>query len=116
MLKKFGMQFLALAMVLSLACVDLTAQTRVRFRRGSNSSTLSGRLMPGGARSYVLRASRGQVLTATLSSGNGKVDFMQGNVHDTQYSQTVNENGDVEISIDNHGNRATRYTLTISIQ
>ncbi|MCY7374371.1 MAG: hypothetical protein LH472_00140 [Pyrinomonadaceae bacterium] len=70
----------------------------------------------GATRGYVLRASQGQVLTGTLSSSNGKADFTQGGLHDTQYSQTVEENGDVYISVDNHGNRATRFTLTISIQ
>ncbi len=82
---------------------------------GSNSASISGTLARGGARIYVLRASRGQTLSATLSSGNGKVDFTQGSVHDTQYSMTLDETGDVQIVIDNHGG-ATRYTLTISIQ
>lgn len=115
MRNKLMMKSLALAAIVLLTASSLTAQTRVRFRRGTNSATMSGRIGRAGVRSYVLRASAGQSLTATLSSGNGKVDFTQGSVHDTQYSRTLDYTGDVEIVIDNHGG-PTNYTLTISIQ
>lgn len=116
MLKKVSTIVLTLIMVLWLTNADLMAQTRVRFARGRNSTTLTGRLASRGAsRSYVLRASAGQSLTATISSTNGKVDFTQGSVHDTQFSKTVDSNGDVYVDIDNHGG-PTKYTLTISIQ
>jgi len=116
MLKKFGLKISVLAMIFLMTASDSIAQTRIRFARGRNSATVTGRLAPGATRGFVLRASQGQVLTGTLSSTNGKADFTQGNLHDTQYSQTVEENGDVYISIDNHGSRVTRFTLTISIQ
>lgn len=116
MLKKLGLKISIAAMILTMAAADLTAQTRIRFARGRSSATVSGTLAAGATRGFVLRAAQGQNLTGTLSSTNGKADFTQGNLHDTQYSQTVAENGDVYISIDNHGNRATKYTLTISIQ
>ena len=103
-------------MIFLTATSDSMAQTRIRFLRGRNSATISGTLAAGATKGFVLRASQGQVLTGTLSSVNGKADFTQGSLHDTQYSQTVGENGDVYISIDNHGNRATRFTMTISIQ
>ena len=115
MMKKFGVQFLALTLVLLFAGSDVTAQTRVRFRRGTNSATMTGSIGVRGVRRYVLRARAGQTLTATLSSGNGRVDFTQGSVHDTQYSRVLDYDGDAIIVIDNHGG-ATRYTLTISIQ
>ena len=115
MKKKIGVQILVLAVLLLLQSSDLMAQTRIRFRRGTNSTSVSGTLAPKGVRSYVLGARAGQTLTATLSSDNGKVDFTQGNVHDTQYSKTLDETGDVLITIDNHGG-TTGYTLTISIQ
>ena len=115
-MRKTGTRILALALALLLTAANLTAQTRIKFRRGSNSATVSGTFARrGDARSYVLRAKAGQVLTATLSSKNGKVDFTQGAVHDTQFSRTLDEDGDVEIMIDNHGG-ATNYTLTVSIQ
>ncbi len=116
MLKKFGTIILTLMVVLWLTGTETMAQTRVRFARGRNSTTVSGKLTSSGAkRSYVLRASAGQTLTATLSSANGKVDFTQGSVHDTQFSRTLDTSGDVYVNIDNHGG-ATSYTLTISIQ
>ena len=116
MFKKFGVKLLVLSMIVLMSGVDSMAQTRIRFRRGTSSATVSGTLGAGVTRGYVLGARAGQILTATLSSGNGQVDFTQGNLHDTQFSMTVEDNGDVYISVDNHGRRATRYTLTVSIQ
>lgn len=116
MLKKIGLKVIVFAMIFLMAASDLTAQTRIRFARGRSSATVTGTLAAGATKGFVLRAMQGQVLTGTLSSVNGRADFTQGNLHDTQYSQTVEENGDVYISVDNHGNRATRFTLTISIQ
>ncbi len=116
MLKKISTQILILAMFSLLTCSDLMAQTRIRFKRGSNSATVSGTLAPGATKGFVLRANAGQVLSGTVSSTNGKVDFTQGNLHDSQYSMTLEENGDAYISVDNHGSRATKFTLTVSIQ
>jgi hypothetical protein len=117
MLKKFGVKFLILMMIGVMSVTDLSAQTRVRFARGRSSASFSGTIRPGtGIRSYVLRARAGQTLTATLSSGNGKCDFTQGDYEDTQYSQQIEEDGDVTFSIDNHGNRTTSFTLTISVR
>jgi hypothetical protein len=115
MLRKLTVKLLAIAMLLVLTTSDLMAQTRVRFARGRNSATVSGTIGPGQMRTYVLRAMAGQSVIATVSSGNGKVDFTDRNIHDTQYSETTERNGDIYIRIDNHG-RSTRYTLTISIQ
>jgi hypothetical protein len=116
MLKRISFKFLILAMIGLMSVSDSMAQTRIRFARGRSSATLTGSLAPGATRSFILGARRGQNLSATLSCGNGKCDFTQGSLHDTQYSQSVDANGDVYISIDNHGNRATRYTMTVSIQ
>ena len=117
MLKKFGVKFLILMMIGVMSVTDLSAQTRVRFAKGRSSATFSGKIQTGtGVRSYVLRAREGQTLTATLSSGNGKCDFTQGEYEDTQYSQVIEQDGDVTFSIDNHGARATTFTLTISIK
>ena len=116
MLKKFGTKILVLMMMCVMLTTDSFAQTRIRFARGRSSATLSGALAAGATRSYVLGARSGQTLTAVLSCGNGKCDFTQGELHDTQYSQYVDRNGDMYISIDNHGNRATNFTMTVSIQ
>jgi hypothetical protein len=116
-MNRIGMKLTAVVFALMLAFSSVTAQarTRVSFKRGRNSTTVTGKLGTNGARTYVLRASQGQTLTATLSSTNGKVDFTQANVHDTQYTMTVDNTGDVEVMIDNHGG-PTNYSLTISIQ
>ncbi|MCA1557312.1 MAG: hypothetical protein LC731_02090 [Acidobacteria bacterium] len=116
-MNRIGMKVMAVAfaLVLMVSTVVASPRTRVRFKPGRNSATVTGKLAASGLKTYVLRAKQGQVLTATLSSGNGKVDFTQGNVHDTQYSITVENTGDVEVMIDNHGG-ATKYTLTISVQ
>ncbi len=116
MLKKIGLKITILAMILTMAASDSLAQTRIRFARGRNSATIKGTLAAGATRGYMLRASQGQKLSGTLSSTNGKVDFTQGALHDTQYSQEVEADGDVYISVDNHGSRATTFTMTISIQ
>lgn len=116
MIKKLSAKILILSVVLMFTVSDLTAQTQIRFRRGSNSATIAGSLGAGVTRGYYLRARSGQVLTATVSSTNGKVDFTQGSLHDSQYSMTVENDGNVYISLDNHGNRATKYTMTVSIQ
>lgn len=116
MFKKIGLKFLVLALVCLMSTADLMAQTRIRFARGRSSATVSGALAAGATRGFVLRAASGQTLSATLSCGNGKCDFTQGSLHDTQYSYYVERNGDVYISIDNHGRAATRFTMTVSIQ
>jgi hypothetical protein len=105
----------AFALMLAVSSVMAAGRTRVRFKPGQNSATVTGKIKPSEVKTYVLRASKGQTLTATLSSANGKVDFTQGNVHDTQYSITVDATGDVEVLVDNHGGTTT-YTLTISVQ
>ena len=116
MLKKVSLKFLVLALVALMSVSDSMAQTRIRFARGRSSATVTGTLAPGATKDFILGARRGQNLSAVLSCGNGKCDFTQGNLHDTQYSQYVEANGDVYISIDNHGNRPTRFTMTVSIQ
>lgn len=117
MLKKIGVKLLVLMMIGVMFTTDSMAQTRVRFAKGRSSASFSGTIRPGTSiRSYVLRAREGQTLTATLSSGNGKCDFTEGDYEDTQYSQVIEEDGDVTFSIDNHGSRSTTFTLTISIK
>ena len=117
MLKKIGSKILIIAMISLMSVSDSLAQVRIRFARGRTSATVSGRIPPGtGVRRYVLRAMRGQTLTATLSSGNGKCDFTQGDYEDTQYTEYIERTGDVYFSLDNHGSRTTNFTLTVSVR
>lgn len=116
MIRKLAFKLFVVAMVATMAASDSMAQTRIRFARGRSSATVTGTLAAGATRGFVLGARRGQTLTAALSCGNGRCDFTQGDLHDTQYSHYVESNGDVYISIDNHGNRTTTFTMTVSIQ
>ena len=116
MLKKLGSKILVLMMICVMFSTDSLAQTRIRFGKGKSSASVSGSMAANGARSYVLGARRGQTLTATVSCGNGKCDFAQGDLHDTQYSEYVESNGDVTITLHNHGTRSTNFTMTVSIQ
>ena len=111
---------IALSLLLVLTAADVAAQSRIRFRRGSTSATVSGRIgvnrgvAGANYRSYVLRAGAGQTISATLSSGNGRVWF----VENDQTSYTIQTDGtrDYVLRIYNGGANGTNYTLTVSIQ
>src|SRR5260370_42349771 len=111
MLKKAMTRILMLTMVLLLTNSYLFAQTRIRFRRGSTSATVSGRIAAGARRSFVLRASAGQSLSATTSSRNGCAVFENGG---TSMNYTTRW-GDNYIYITNTCGDSTRFSLTVSI-
>lgn len=119
-MKKTVSTVLALAMAVLLATADIAAQSRIRFRRGSTSATVSGRIgvnrgvAGANYRSYVVRANGGQTISATLSSGNGKVAFAENDL--TSYTIETDSSRDYEIHIYNGGANNTTYTLTVSIQ
>ena len=111
---------LALGLMVVLTTADLAAQQRIRFRRGSSSATVSGRIgvnrgvAGANYRSFVLRAGPGQTISATLSSGNGRVVFVEND--QTSYSTTTDDTRDYVIRIYNGGERNTTFTLTVSIE
>ncbi len=111
---------LALALTLFLSGTDAAAQRRIRFRRGSTSATVSGQIgvnrgvAGANYRSFVLRAGAGQTISATLSSGNGRVWFVEND--QTSYSVETHGTRDYVIRIYNGGEGTTNYTLTVSIQ
>lgn len=111
---------LALALMVLLTTADLTAQQRIRFRRGSSSATVSGRIgvnrgvAGANYRSFVLRAGPGQTISATLSSGNGRVAFADND--QTSYSIETDSTRDYVLRIYNGGENNTSFTLTVSIQ
>jgi hypothetical protein len=118
MSKKMMPQVLALAMILLLLGSDVFAQTRISFRRGSTSASVSGNLAPGKVRIYVLTARSGQKLRAKITSGNGSVSFSDysGGSAGITSDESVTENGDNEVVIANKGKKATNFTLTVSIR
>jgi hypothetical protein len=119
-MKKSALIILALMLAVLMTTVDLAAQSRIRFKRGSSSATVSGRIgvnrgvAGANYRSYVLRAGAGQTISATVSSGNGKVVF----VDNDQTSTTIQTDSshDYVLRIYNGGAKDTKYTLTVSIQ
>lgn len=117
MLKKITAQFLVTALVLLLTCSDLFAQTetRVRFRKGRTSTTVTGRIAGGAFRVFVLSARAGQSLSATVSSRSGNV-IMEGYYPETTSLNLKTIRGDNHVTIENTGNSATTFTLTISIR
>ena len=119
-MKKTASTMLVLVMTVLMATADLAAQSRIRFRRGSTSASVSGRIgvnrgvAGANYRSYVVRANGGQTISATLSSGNGKVAFAEND--QTSYTIQTDSARDYELHIYNGGANSTTYTLTVSIQ
>ena len=107
-------------MVVLLATMDVTAQSRIRFRRGSSSATVSGRIgvnrgvAGANYRSFVVRAGAGQTITATVSSNNGKVAFAEND--QTTYTINTDSARDYELHIYNGGANNATFKLTVSIQ
>lgn len=116
MLKKMMTQVLVLAMILLLFGSDALSQTRISFRRGSTSASVSGNLAPGAERRYVLTARSGQRLNARISSGNRQVIFGDAGEAIITTNYFVTKNGDNELVVLNNGNKATKFTLTVSIR
>lgn len=119
MIKKVSIS-LALVLTLLLNVADLAAQSRIRFKRGSSSATVSGRIgvnrgvAGANYRSYVIRANGGQTISATVSSGNGKVAFAENDL--TAYTIDTDSTRDYELHLYNGGASSTNYTLTVSIR
>jgi hypothetical protein len=110
----------ALVIMVLWTTTNLAAQDRINFRRGASSASVSGRIGAtqgfgsGHYRYYVVRARGGQTITATVSSGNGKVYFAQ-NDRKT-YRIRTDRLQDYEINIFNSGEKSTKYSLTVSIR
>jgi hypothetical protein len=119
-MRKTVSTMVALALTVLLATADITAQSRIRFRRGSTSATVSGMIgvnrgvAGANYRKYVVRAGAGQTISATLSSRNGKVAFAEND--QTSYTIQTDGSRDYVLNIYNGGANNTRYTLTVSIQ
>jgi hypothetical protein len=106
--------------MLVLATADLAAQTRISFKRGSSSATVSGRIgvnrgvAGANYRNFVVRAGAGQTITATVSSNNGKVAFAEND--QTTYRIDTDSARDYELHIYNGGETGATYTLKVSIR
>lgn len=102
----------ATAILISLSMLAF-GDTRIRFARGRTSATVTGQVSNGGRVCYYAGAKRGQTLSATISSGSGKVTIFESG--DTSYNYEIETSGDQSICVDNLA-RATSFTLTVSIR
>ncbi len=110
-MKKFNATALISILVLVVSSSSIFAQTRLRFARGTTSASVSGTLIGGLSRTYVLSARRGQYLSANVSSRNGCVTFQNG---ETSASYTT-ISGNNFLYVGNGCGRQTSFTLTVSI-
>lgn len=112
MLKKITIQLLAVSMVLVLLNGNIFAQkaTRINFKRGTSSTSVSGSLAPGKSRTYVMRVRAEQEIHAVVSGKGVSLD-------NGMLTMTYNApNGDNYIEVINRTKKATKYTMTVAIQ
>jgi hypothetical protein len=115
MRRKTGPQVWALSLILILSGAHLVAQTRINFRRGSSSATVSGKIGSKGYSEYVVNGRAGQVMSIEIKSANGAVVVNAGTASGKSFSVDMT-GGDHLLSIVNTAGRATSYTLTVSIR
>ncbi len=122
-MKKFNLSILAAMLIVALTVKDLSAQTRISFARGKSSTTVSGTLSKRGGsnsiKSFVVSARAGQHLSVVVKSRGDNVYTNMSNEEgergpDMYY--TLDSNGDHEFIIENVGERAAKYTMTVSIR
>lgn len=112
MLKKIAVSVLMTGLFLLLSESNLLAQTQIRFRRGSNQASVSGKLVGRAKRTFVLTAKENQNLTAELTSGNDGVRFGD-NSMSLNYDTVAGKN---YVYIENIGKATTNFTLTVTIR
>ena len=84
--------------------------TRIMFKKGTSSASVSGKLAAGASRTYVMRAKENQEIQAVVS---GKNVLLDNGMLTMSYSTP---NGDNYIKVTNHGKTSTNFTMTVSIQ
>lgn len=115
MRKKTSLKVVALALVLVFSGIDLMAQKRISFRRGTSSATVRGRIGANGYLEYMVNGRAGQVMSIQITSGNGNVVVNAGTATGKNFSLDMT-GGDHMLSIVNPGHGATTYVLTVSIK
>lgn len=116
MFKKFAVKLTMLSLVLTFCVSELTAQTRINFKRGRSSATVSGNIGASGERRYVLRGKAGQNITVNLNSSTGLVTAAtRAASPNTSFDYQLERDGDIYIDVFNEG-RATKFTMTVAIR
>ncbi len=125
MLKSIWLKVFLSGLIVASLAGDSLAQTRIRFRPGRSSATLSGTLAGNsGMRTFLLGVRSGQTITVQVNSNNGKVvgdiDYPDGdhidNTNGGFWQGDTDVNGSYRISLINNGNRSTRYTFTVTVR
>lgn len=115
MLRKTGVQVVAMLLMMVMSSADSLAQKRISFRRGASSATVRGRIGSKGYTEYVINGRAGQLMSIDIKSGNGAVIVNAGTASGKNFSVDMS-GGDHLLSIVNTAGSATNYTLTVSIQ
>lgn len=115
MLKRAGVQVVALLLMMVMSSVDSLAQKRISFRRGASSATVRGRIAANGYTEYVINGRAGQLLSIDIKSGNGAVVVNAGTASGKNFSLEMT-GGDHLLSIVNTARGATNFTLTVTIE
>jgi hypothetical protein len=120
MMKKLGFRSLAFTLIFMLGASASLAQTRVSFKRGKSSASVSGKLAAGASRLYVVSAREGQTLTLAAKGdvsyeilGKDYVASMSGSPDSSDYNLV--KTGDYKIKITSD-QKATNFTLTITLK
>jgi phosphoribosylamine-glycine ligase len=115
MLKRAGVQVVALLLMMVMSSVDSLAQKRISFRRGASSATVRGKIAANGYTEYVINGRAGQLMSIDVKSGNGAVVVNAGTASGKNFSLEMS-GGDHLLSIVNTSRSATNYTLTVTIE
>src|SRR5688572_5393816 len=98
-MKKIAPKLIAVFATAVLCNVSAFADTRIRFAKGRNSTTVPGRVGAGGRVCYVAGAQAGQQVMATVSSRSGKACIFESG--EITYNYEVEQGGDQSICVDN---------------
>lgn len=114
---------IAAFLIFIFGIADLSAQTRISFARGKNSTVVSGNLGGRGAKNsvkkFVVRANSGQHLSVVVKSANKTVYANMSSAEGERgadFYYTLDADGDHEFVVENVGARAAKYTITVAIE
>lgn len=100
-LKKAVCRLLFLSLVLTCFAADLTAQTRINFKRGKSSATVSGTLAGNGSKQYVVRAKAGQTIFLRITSTNNEATVAtRAHSPGTTFEYELEQSGDVNVFLE----------------
>lgn len=110
-------------LIFVFTAANLSAQTRVSFARGKSSAAVSGilnrREAGNSIKKFVVSAKAGQHLSVVVKSGNKSVyTNMTGEEGErgADFYYTLDADGDYEFIVENVGDRATKFTMIVSIR